>query len=190
MSKSRNNPLIAGLRGKLGRSLVFRMVNGHMVVAVAPGKPRSAPTEQQQVQRNRFRMATAYASMQMEDPGSKALYDNAAKRKKYKSGQTLALSDYLHAPVVALVDASAYTGLVGSIVQIHAQDEMEVTAVLVELVSVEGVLVEQGSAMQWKKSNLWVYTATVENAEFIGGSVVVKAWDRPGNSTVKEMALM
>jgi len=189
MSKSLNNPLTEGLSGKLGKSLVFRRVGGKTVLAVAPGPQTGEPTEQQVAQRNRFRMASAYATAQMDDPATKSLYEEVARRKQFKSARTLAVADYFHAPSILLVDTSAYTGVVGSKILIHAEDELEVRTVSVDLVNAAGVTIEKGWAIQRHKSAVWEYAASVENTSLPGTKVVVKATDRPGNGAVKEMVL-
>jgi len=189
MSKSRNNPLTEGLSGKLGKTLVFRNVGGETVVAVAPRPQSGEPTEQQRTHRNRFRMAAAYATGQMDDPAAMSLYTKVAKRKKYKSARTLAVADFFNAPSIMLVDASAYTGAVGTKIMIHAEDELEVTTVSVDVVNAAGVSVEKGSAVRRGKSSVWEYTATAENTALAGTRMVVKATDRPGNSAVKEVTL-
>jgi len=189
MSKSRNNPLTEGLSGKLGKCLVFRRVAGETVLAVAPRPQSGEPTEQQLAQRNKFRMAAAYATGQMDDPAAKILYQEVAKRKQYKSARTLAVADYFNAPSILLVDMSAYTGAVGSKILIHAEDELEVKSVSVDVVNAAGATIEKGLAIQRQKSSVWEYTASIENTSLTGTKVVITATDRPGNSAVKEMVL-
>ncbi|SHH63730.1 hypothetical protein SAMN04488109_4758 [Chryseolinea serpens] len=189
MSKSRNNPLTEGLSGKLGKTLVFRNVGGETVLGVAPRPQSGEPTEQQLTHRNRFRMAAAYATGQMGDPAAMSLYKEVAKRKQYKSARTLAVADFFNAPTITLVDASAYTGAAGTKILIHADDELEVKAVSIDVVNAAGVSLEKGSAVQRGKSSVWEYTATVENTALAGTKIVVKAIDRPGNSAVKEVTL-
>lgn len=189
MSKSRNNPLTEGLSGKLGKTLVFRNVGGETVLSVAPRPQSGAPTEQQLAHRNKFRMAAAYASGQLGDPAAMTLYKEVAKRKQYKSARTLAVADFFNAPVITLVDASAYTGAIGTKILVHAEDDLEVKAVSIDVVNAAGVSVEIGMAIQRGKSSVWEYTATVENTVLAGAKIVVKAIDRPGNSTTKEVTL-
>ncbi|HEY5747619.1 MAG TPA: hypothetical protein VIU12_16205 [Chryseolinea sp.] len=189
MSKSRNNPLTEGLSGKLGKTLVFRNVGGETVLAVAPGPQSGPPTEQQMAHRNKFRMAAAYASGQLGDPAASSLYQEVAKRKQYKSARTLAVADFFNAPTIMLVDASAYTGAVGTKILIHADDDLEVKTVSIDVVNAAGATVEKGLAVQRGKSTIWEYAATVENTSLTGMKIVVKAVDRPGNSAVKEAVL-
>jgi hypothetical protein len=189
MAKSRNNPLTEGLSGKLGKTLVFRFVNGETVLAVAPGPRKNKGTEQQQAHRNRFRMTSAYASGQLGDPDAKSLYQQVAKSKNYKSARTLALADYFNPPSITLVDASAYTGKTGEKILIIAEDELEVKTMSVDLVNTSGGLIEKGLAIRRMSSSVWEYTATAENATVTGTKVVVRATDRPGNRAVKEVVL-
>ncbi|HEY5746983.1 MAG TPA: hypothetical protein VIU12_12950 [Chryseolinea sp.] len=189
MSKSKNNPLTEGMTGKLGKTLVFRRVGGETIVAVAPRPQSGEPSEQQLVQRNKFRMAAAYANGQLGDPASSALYQEASKRKQYKSARTLAVADFFNAPVIALVDASAYTGAVGTKILIHADDDLEVKAVSIDMVNAAGVSIEKGMAVRRQMSSVWEYTATTENTTLTGTKLMVKATDRPGNVASKEVML-
>jgi len=188
MSKSRNNPLTEGLSGKLGRTLVFRNVGGETVLAVAPRAQVGEPTEQQLAHRNKFRMAAAYATGQLGDPVA-SLYQKVAKRKQYKSARTLAMADFFNAPTIALADVSVYTGAIGNKILIHADDEVEVKTVSIDVVNAAGATVEKGMAIQQGKSRVWEYTATVENTALAGTKLTIKAIDRPGNSAVKEVTL-
>jgi len=189
MSKSKNNPLTAGLTGKLGRTLVFRYVNGETIVAAAPRRGSGKPTARQQVQRSKFRMATVYANGQLSDPVTLALYQEAAVRKQYKSARTLAIADYFNAPVIALVDTFSYTGTIGSKIVVHADDELEVISLSVDIVNADGVVVEKGRAVRRNKSTVWEYVVTVEHAPMAGSKLVVRATDRPGNVGLKEVVI-
>jgi hypothetical protein len=189
MSKSKNNPLTSGMTGKLGGVLVFRNVGGEIVVAVAPRKRKRKPSQQQKIQRDKFRMASAYANGQLGDPAALALYTEVAERKQYKSPRTLAIADYFHAPVITLVDTLAYTGSAGTKIVVHADDELEVKTVSIEVVNAAGVSIEKGMAVQRQNSTLWEYTATAENATLAGTRLLVKATDRPTNAAWKEVVL-
>ena len=178
-----------GLSGKLGKFLVFRQVGDQTVLAVAPRLQSTPPTEQQLAHRNKFRRASAYATMQLGDPDAKALYEAVAKRKKFKSARSLALADFFNAPDIVLIDASAYTGVAGTKIVVHAEDDLPVKTLSVEVVNADGTLVEKGLAVQRGNSSVWVYTATVENRMLRGAKIIVNATDRPGNRTIKEVML-
>lgn len=80
MAIVKDNPALRGLRGMIGKSLVFRQVRGKTVVQTAP--VRIAPyNEAQKKQQGRFKEAIAYARSQMKHPKLKARYTAQAKAK-------------------------------------------------------------------------------------------------------------
>ncbi|MBL0740736.1 hypothetical protein [Chryseolinea lacunae] len=189
MSKSEGNPIVDGFRGKLGKFLVFKKVNGNTIATIAPTGDRGEGTEKQQAARSRFSQAAVFVKSHLKNPANKALYQAAAKRKGFVNARTLAMADFFGSPKITAIDVTAYAGTVGSKIFIEADDELEVKTVMVEILNADGSSVEKGSAVLQPESGVWEYVATVENADRIGDKVVVVATDRPGNTTTKELVL-
>jgi hypothetical protein len=88
-----HSPLTHGLRGQLGKQLVFKRYGKKTVVTRYPDMSKVKPSKQQQQQRSRFAEAVAYARKITHDPVLKATY-----AEKVNKGQTVyhyALQEYL-----------------------------------------------------------------------------------------------
>lgn len=88
-----HSPLTHGLRGQLGKQLVFKRYGKKVVVTRYPDMSKVKPSIQQQQQRSRFAEAVAYARHITHNAELKAMYAD-----KVKKGQTVyhyALQEYL-----------------------------------------------------------------------------------------------
>jgi hypothetical protein len=190
MPKIGNNPIMQGLSGMLGDVVVYRQQRGVMVMSNRP-KKRDEPTDHQKVQSSKFKRAAAYANGQMDIPEAKAEYDERIDNKKFLSGYSVAVADYLKGPEITLVDTSGYTGQAGDLILVDATDNFKVTSVNVEIRSAADALIEQGAAVQDPLNELsWNFTATQANAQLAGTKIIVKAKDKPNNITTKDMVLV
>lgn len=79
MAKSDDNIVTKGLRGLVGKMLVFRQRGDKTVVASRPKKSTKPFTPEQEAVKERFREAAAYAKSAISDPLTKAAYQEAAK---------------------------------------------------------------------------------------------------------------
>lgn len=80
MAKSKNNIVIAGLSGKVGKQLVFKQVNGRTIVTKFPNY-KVSKTPKQEAHHQKFAKATVYAKNALENPTLKKAYaQEAAKR--------------------------------------------------------------------------------------------------------------
>jgi hypothetical protein len=89
-----DNPLLKGIRGKVG-TLVFKQTHSGTVVTSVPDMDHVKPSIQQQARREVFAEAVAYARSINTSPAKKKAY---AKKHKLKKGQTVfnaALQEYL-----------------------------------------------------------------------------------------------
>ncbi|MCZ4695748.1 hypothetical protein DWB61_13555 [Ancylomarina euxinus] len=188
MAFVKKNIVTDGLSGKLGKNLVFRQSNGKTVVSSSP-TPTGISSEKQVDQRKLFTKAAHYAQTQMADPVFGEKYRMAAKAKGIRTPNNLAVQDYLRPPVIETLNANAYHGEIGDEIIIEAYDDLEVEKVSVEIYHTDGSLVEKGMASTNGNPFEWHYAASVANAEYGGDKVVVKAFDHPGNETLKELVL-
>ena len=92
----------------------------------------------------------------------------------------MAVGDFLNAPDVDEIDASAYTGAVGDPIVVRAHDDVEVTGVVVTLTDATGTVLESGLAApdEWR----WRYDAQTAVASGTTVTVTAEASDRPGNT--------
>jgi hypothetical protein len=93
------------------------------------------------------------------------------------------------APTIHAVTTEAYTGAVGSIIDLEVTENVAVKSVEVSITTANGDLPEEGNAVQDANSPKWSYTATVLNNQLGGTNILVKAKDHAGNETVFEKAL-
>jgi hypothetical protein len=99
MAKVSDNMITTGLRGKLGRLFVFRIIRGETFVGRAPRKPdKRKETELQRGTRNTFRDASRWAKTVVLDPEKKKHYQECAKDWGVTSAYTAAVKDYMSNP--------------------------------------------------------------------------------------------
>lgn len=188
MSKIKNNPIMKGASGMLGDVVVYREVRGNLIMSNRPRK-RQVLTPHQEATKSRFMRAVQYAKKQVADPASKALYQ-PAPLSKFTSAYTRAITDYLNAPVISLIDTTMYAGTVGDEIFIRAYDDFQLVSVVVSVYNAAGDLLEQGVPVLLENAtDDYVYRATVVNGELPGTKVRVILRDRPGNTTVGEKIL-
>jgi hypothetical protein len=94
MAKIKLDPLFAEISGTLGDLVFKRSRNGQTIVSKRPRKSSAEPSPAQLAQRERFRLAAAYATAALADPELGALYRERAA-KAGMSAYALARTDYL-----------------------------------------------------------------------------------------------
>jgi ribosomal protein S10 len=99
MATVRNNPIVNGLSGMLGQTIVFKNYNGRTFVSAKPRLPKKQ-SEEQKANRSRFKIATHWAQIILQDPERKAYYQMKAKKLKLPNAYTAAITDYLRKPGV------------------------------------------------------------------------------------------
>lgn len=180
MAKSEDNELVAGLRGAVGRRMVFRNVAGKTVVSRKRKiDPNYVPTEQQVNVRERFSDAILYAKAACVDPATKAAYALAAKPGQ--SAFNVAMLDSYKAPQISQLRLTDYTGQVGDIILVKAVDNFKVTEVQFSILKPDGSLLERGMAVKEPNGRDWKYVCTVQNGNLPGTRVIITAKDLPGN---------
>lgn len=96
------NPLVNGLSGMLGRTLVFKNYYGKTIVASRP-RPPKAQSESQKANRSKFRDASRWARAVLHDAKQKAYYQKKAKQLNLPNAYTAAITDFMRKPVVSKV---------------------------------------------------------------------------------------
>ncbi|WP_199119368.1 hypothetical protein [Pedobacter sp. ASV28] len=188
MAVNRNNVVVEGASGKFGRNLVFRQRKQVTVMAAVPTiNPDRVYTDKQIAQRFRFMEASMYGVGAIADPELKAAY--LAKAKGNQTAYNMAFKDFLTSPVLHQVDWSRYNGEVGDTLVCRITDILAVVSVKVSLYDADGVLVEEGLAVQSALKLDWVYTATVAHTPVVGTMVVVQMTDTPQNVYREEVVI-
>ena len=124
----------------------------------------------------------AYARSQMGDPDSCAAY--RAKVTGLQKPHNVAIADFYHPPEIGQVDVSiAKTGQADRIF-IEATDDFMVVKVEVEITGAKESQNESGQAMPVSEGK-WLYVVRGVYPSVDGLKITVKAWDKPGNCTVK-----
>lgn len=185
MAKSKDNMVMQGASGRIGRNLVFRQRGDVTIIAKAPRiKENRVLTAKQQVVQNRFYDATQYAKSVMQDEDLKAEY--ARKAVKNQSAYNVAFKDYFDDPKLHRVDDKYYLGEVGNTISFHVKDVMVLQSLSVAILDEQDVLIESGAAVLKDKSESeWVYTATEQNPNYLKSKYSVTMIDRP-NKMVTE----
>ncbi len=178
MVKISRNVLLSGLSGTFGKEFVIQK-NG--VIRSLPDKTKLKRTDGQKKNSNRFLQANAYAKTIKTDPELYNLYKAACKPGQRP--HNLAISDFLHSPVIEDVDLTNYKGKSGDTIRITARDDFKVTEISLKIVLPDGKLVEQGAAVQKAGSFDWIFITRTNNADLAGTQVIVDARDLPGNIT-------
>jgi hypothetical protein len=93
------NPLVNGLSGMLGNTLVFKNYYGKTIVASRPRSPKKQ-SESQKANRSKFRDATLWARAELRDPARKTYYQKKARQLKLPNAYTAAITDYMRKPTV------------------------------------------------------------------------------------------
>lgn len=189
MANIDENLLVQGARGQVGKQIVYRKHGNKTTISRMPKlNPELEPTEAQVQKRESFSDAADYAKGVLSTPDLKKEYE-----KKAAPGQTaynLAFRDFLKAPVVKQIDATAYNGTPGSIIVVKAKDDFRVAGVKLSIRTAAGAVVEQGDAvLNPVRRNLWNYTATQNNATLAGCVISATAVDLPGNTGSLEITL-
>lgn len=185
MAVNKQNVVVEGASGKLGKTLVFRQKGGVTVMAVPPKKNQFyVPTVEQIDQRFKFTEASFYAKNAILDPILKAAY--LAKAKANQSAYNVAFKDFTTAPILHSINYSNYTGAIGDTLSCRITDILSVLSVKVSLYDTDGVFIEEGMAIQSDLKLDWVYTATVVHTPVLGTKIVVTMTDTPGNVYVRD----
>ena len=180
MAKVKDNVLMKGVSGTIGRQLTFRQIGGKTFVSKYQKAPSVPATEKKLAVQTKFGMATAYARRAVRDPEVKAMYQAVVK-----GGQrafNIAMIDALQAPVVESIQADRYHGHAGDPIIVHAKDDFKVAAVVVSVYNPAGDLIEKGNAVLQENEEMnWLYISIEENTEYNGSKITAVANDLPGN---------
>ncbi len=185
MAKLVKNLYLQGASGMLGGQLVYRSVNGETIVSSRPERRRTI-SETQKRQNTRFRYATMFAKHAIQDDVLGPIYAEAAARMiRYQNAYTLAITDYLKAPEIG--DILLESGASGNTLIVEAYEQPQVAKVVVDILTEDEQVLTTGKATLTDNGIQWKFVLTQDIPE--GGSVLVKAYDLPGNVTSKSFTI-
>jgi hypothetical protein len=179
MAESKNNYVMYGMSGKLGKLLIFRQRGGKTFAMAVPNRTSAFTEEQLEVQ-SKFKEAATWA---------RGILKNAENRKFYNSQATggqsafnMAIADWFTDPEIKEIDTTDYTGVTGRVIKVMVVDIIKAQSVKVSITNASGTLVEEGSAAFDADSEQWLYEAIQNNATPAGSIIKATATDKPGNS--------
>jgi len=181
MAHSDDNVLTYGLRGAIGRLVVFRKKGDKTIVSKRPRfKPGYVPTTDQLAIRDKFSDASRYAKAAIQDPATKAGYE--AVSRSGQSAYNVAFQDAYNAPELSLLRLENYNGQPLDTILVKAVDNFKVVSVEFLISNPDGSLLERGLATIELNGSDWKYSCKLLNANLTGSVVKVVATDLPGNS--------
>lgn len=183
MAEVKSNIITQGMSGAIGKQIVFKRYGNRTIVSAMPDMSKVVKSKKQKAENSKFSNAIAYARSQMADPVSKAEYK--AKAQGMQKPHNIAIADFYNAPEIRSINTNNI--LTTQTITIHATDDFKVTDVLVEVYDMEGLLLEQGHAIE-KTQWFWEYKITFSIATHQGLRLLVSAFDKPGNKTTQEFS--
>ena len=84
MGRVKNNPLLTGVSGRIGNSIIIKQYRYGTVISAMPDMSRVKKSMLQKTEQSNFSKAVAYAQSIIRDKNKKALYE-----KKIKKGTTV-----------------------------------------------------------------------------------------------------
>lgn len=183
MAQSKNNYVMFGMSGKLGKLLVFRQRGGKTFAMAVPNRSATFTEEQLEVQ-SKFKEAATWARGILQNPENRKYYNSLATGGQ--SAFNMAIADWFTDPEIKEIDTTEYTGITGSIIKIGVADIIKVQSVKVSITTASGTLLEEGSAVFDANTQQWLYAAVQNNATPAGSIIKATATDKPGNSHTLE----
>ncbi|MEO7991258.1 MAG: hypothetical protein ABI663_17035 [Chryseolinea sp.] len=174
MAIVRSNPIVEGLSGRLGKSLVFKMLREKIILASRPAPPKTQ-SEQQWANRNKFRDASFWAKSVLLDPLKKEYYQRKAKKLKLPNAYTAAIADYMRKAQVKETARSK-----NSITYRISKKDFNVKGVKIKKTDANGELV-QTLLLTRDRINGWSFTLNEEEKQ---RGVYVNIMNEGGNTTV------
>jgi hypothetical protein len=94
MARIKLDPIFTGISGTLGGFVFKKSKNGETFVSMRPKKLNTKPSPAQLANRERFKLANAYAKAALADPTVRAIYEEIALEEGV-SAYAAARDDYL-----------------------------------------------------------------------------------------------
>lgn len=183
MAESKNNYVMYGMSGKLGKLLIFRQRGGKTFAMGIPNRSNVFSESQLEVQ-SKFKEASEWARRALSNPDNRKFYRSIATGGQ--SAFNMAIADWFTDPEVKEIDLTDYTGVTGSIIKVLVSDIIEVNSVKLVITFADGTPVEEGNAVFDASNQQWLYAASQNNMTPGGYKVIATATDKPGNTHTLE----
>lgn len=188
MAKQRNNMVMRSTQGMVGGQIVFKRRAGRGYVSAPPEvNENRKPTNNQEAAQSKFKRSIQYAAIAVKSPELKTAYQKVALRGQ--SAQNVAFKDAYFGPVILGLLTQGYTGGIGNIIVVHAQDNFKVNNVTVSIRNSNDELIEAGAASMNEDGISWTYTTTQANPNLSGTKIKASAFDIPENEGTLEAIL-
>jgi hypothetical protein len=123
----------------------------------------------------------------MLDPVAKEEYQRMTGDKPFHNAFSEAVRDYLTAPVIESIDASQFTGAIGSVLAVRVTGIRKVVIMDITITDAGGNVTETGEATH--DGIDWVYVTTAAVAPLPGVKITAIAKDRPGKEATLDHIL-
>ena len=177
MAKLELNALMNVLHGAIGDLVLVRDGDNIYVRRRAARKP--PPTPSQAAHNSRFGLASRWARMILADPAVKADYQRRCHG--HRTAHNVAVSDFMHGPVIQSLGLESYGGKPGDVVRVVATDDFRVVRVTVQIRNVEGEVLEAGDAERTEIESDWHYHSQAAVSAATTVLIEATALDLPGN---------
>ena len=181
-------PTKADFSAMTSNDVTYRKVRNQTIVSTIT-IPKKSKSLKKKACNDRFANAHLWVDRLFFEPGMKELYSKGITENK-NNARMVAVTDYMTPPKIHYISLKQHTGAIGDKIRIKATDDFQVTSVNVTITDKNGVQLETGAAIQYKrKPKMWVYELTVANPEVTGTVIEVFAMDRPENKTVEKVTV-
>jgi len=187
MAESKNNYVMYGMSGKLGKLLVFRQRGGKTFAMGIPNRSSSFSESQLEIQ-SKFKEASSWARSALLNPDNRKFYRSIATGGQ--SAFNMAIADWFTDPEVKEIDITGYTRGSGSLIRVLVTDIGKVNSLRVAILSADGAQLEAGNAVFDADSQQWLYTAIQNNTDPIGYAIMATATDKPGKTHSLQKVVM
>ncbi len=157
----------------LGRALVFKTLRGKTILASRPSPP-TKQSEQQRLNRSKFKEASFWAKSVIRDPANKEYYDRKAKKLKLPNAYTAAITDYMRTPQVKEIEKRLDT-----VTYKVSKKDFDVKSIELKVVNAKGEEIETRALVK-DKLNDWTFKLSREELRW---GVWVYVMNAGGNLT-------
>jgi hypothetical protein len=185
MASTGSNMIMRFFHGKMG-NMILRVVGKLTQMYPAPTLKHIIWSQEQKLNRLRFKNGAAWAEIAMEDPEVRKYYEGLSKnikkrKKKMVTARNIAVSNYLRPPAIKAVHILSYRGQKGDVIKADIVNKYKITLVIFRICDATGSEVESGMAVQVPPEFFWCYEAKETNPQWKGGRVEVQVSDLPGH---------
>ena len=191
MSRCNENVITRQNKGRLANVVLQR--NG--IMRSRPYITKRVWSENQVLHLSRFQCAKEYGRRAMADAGMSAFYQEhlsgfKRNRSAFIGVYQLAIMDFMKPPVIRNVRLHNTSFSNPGVIEISTYDDFTVTRVAVQLISADGIILEEGDAVEKVGLLECLYSVRDKSTLKPGNILRVRAWGYPGNLTENDFDLL